>query len=77
MRKTFDPALKLAVMRAREAAGGTQRLANAIGVSSQAVSQWHRCPTSRALAVERVTGISRHVLRPDVFGPAPAEGDAA
>lgn len=25
----------------------------------------------KVLDVERVTGISRHVLRPDVFGPVP------
>ncbi|PZP64983.1 MAG: hypothetical protein DI604_25710, partial [Delftia acidovorans] len=32
------------------------------------VSQWKKVPAERVLEVERVTGISRHELRPDVFG---------
>lgn len=31
----------------------------------------------KALAIEELTGISRHVLRPDIFGPAPKKGRAA
>jgi DNA-binding transcriptional regulator YdaS (Cro superfamily) len=37
-------------------------------------SRWengHRqVPAERVLDIERLTGISRHDLRPDVFGPA-------
>ncbi len=29
-----------------------------------------RVPAERVLDIEKVTGISRHDLRPDVFGPA-------
>lgn len=43
-------------------------LAQALGITHGAVSQWSRVPTDRVLDVERITGISRHVLRPDVFG---------
>lgn len=51
-------------------AGGPAALAKAIGgVSPQAVSQWKKVPAERVLDVERLTGISRHDLRPDVFGP--------
>lgn len=33
--------------------------------------RWEReVPLKRVLDVERITGISRHELRPDVFGPA-------
>lgn len=61
-----------AIERAIEAAGGPAALARAIGgLTSQAVSQWKKCPGERALEVERITGISRHVLRPDIFGPIP------
>lgn len=47
-------------------------LARKLGVSPQAVNQWVKgrrpVPVRLALAIERETGISRHDLRPDVFG---------
>jgi DNA-binding transcriptional regulator YdaS (Cro superfamily) len=51
------------------AAGGVMALAQALGISHQAVSLWKRCPATRVLDVERLSGISRYKLRPDVFGP--------
>lgn len=60
--------------RAKEAVGGPAALARLLGnVSSQAVSQWKRIPAERILEVERITGISRHDLRPDIFGEKPTE----
>lgn len=54
---------------AKDKAGGPAALAKAIGgVTSQAVSQWRKVPAERVLDVERITGVSRHKLRPDVFG---------
>lgn len=51
-------------------AGGSSALAKALGdVTPQAVSQWKVVPANRAIAVETITGVSRHKLRPDVFGP--------
>lgn len=47
-------------------------LAARLGLTPQAISLWKRVPAERVLDVEQATGISRHVLRPDVFGPAPA-----
>jgi len=50
-------------------------LARKLGVSPQAVNQWVKgrrpVPVRLALVIERETGISRHALRPDVFGAAP------
>lgn len=61
-----------ALERAKTTAGGTAALAKLLGgLTSQAVSQWRKVPAERVLDVERVTGISRHELRPDIFGPAP------
>jgi hypothetical protein len=43
------------------------RLARAlIGITPQAISQWRQVPAERVLEVERVTGINREVLRPDL-----------
>lgn len=55
-------------------AGGQARLARAVGVTVQAVHQWlskGRVPVERASKVAEVTGVSKHRLRQDIFGPAP------
>lgn len=53
--------------------GRRARLAEALGVSSAATSQWKEVPLDRVIAIEALTGIPRYDLRPDVFGvPVPA-----
>jgi DNA-binding transcriptional regulator YdaS (Cro superfamily) len=54
-------------MKAIQAAGGPAALGNALGCSSQAISQWRRIPAERVLDVERITGIPREDLRPDLY----------
>lgn len=55
--------------QAKEIVGGSTSLARLLGnISPQAISQWQRVPIERVVDVERVTGISRHLLRPDIFG---------
>ena len=49
-------------------AGGATALSTKIGITSQAISQWHIVPAKRVLDIERETGVSRYELRPDVFG---------
>jgi TorA maturation chaperone TorD len=51
-----------------QAAGGIGALARAIGISQPSVSNWTRVPAERVTAVEAVTGVTRAVLRPDLFG---------
>ena len=64
-----------ALERALELAGGLAGLAEPLGVSIQAISQWRDVPPLRVLAVERVTGVPRHELRPDLY-PAPEGANA-
>ncbi len=56
-----------ALKRAIETAGGQAEFARLIGITAQAVSQWDEVPPLRVLAVERVSGVSRHDLRPDLY----------
>ena len=51
-------------------------LARGLGIKPQAVDQWKRVPGERVLDVERITGVSRHVLRPDIFGPPPSSSSS-
>lgn len=63
--------------QAVEVAGGVGKLAAAIGVAQNVVSNWRKrgkVPAEHVLAIEAATGVSRHLLRPDVFGP-PAAND--
>lgn len=59
------------VERAAEKAGGVVALARELGIKHTAMYSWNRVPAERVLDIERVTGISRHDLRPDIFGPTP------
>lgn len=54
-----------------EKAGGAKALGRALGISHQAIGQWRQVPALRVIAIESLTGISRHDLRPDIYGPAP------
>jgi len=47
--------------------GAVGRLAKALGISQPAIYQWRRVPAERVLMVERITGIPRHQLRPDIY----------
>lgn len=50
-----------------QVAGGVGRLAEMLGLSQPTISIWKRIPPHRVIEVERLTGISRRVLRPDLF----------
>lgn len=50
-----------------------------VGASQQLVSYWVRTKRvggKHVLAVEAATGVSRHELRPDIFGVAPTQAAA-
>ena len=49
--------------------GSVTELARALGVRHPALYQWTRVPAERVADVERITGIPRHELRPDLYPP--------
>lgn len=70
--ETKDP-----LSRAIEFFGSQQALADALTIRSPSISGWRqsgRVPAERCAAIEQLTNgeITRHELRPDVFGPLPA-----
>lgn len=42
-------------------------LARELGIKHTAFYSWKRVPAERVLDIERITGIGRHELRPDLF----------
>jgi len=62
--------------RAIDAAGGVVQLARKIGIAQSLVSNWDKVPAQRVIAVEAATGVSRKILRPDLFDDIPAPNDA-
>lgn len=58
--------------------GTAGQLAAALGVSNMAVSQWkNKCkgvvPAERVIPIYRITGVTPHELRPDLY-PHPTDG---
>jgi len=64
-----------AVEQAIEKLGGVTKAAAALRVKNPSVvANWRRrgrVPPERVLEIEFLTGVSRHALRPDVFGRRP------
>jgi DNA-binding transcriptional regulator YdaS (Cro superfamily) len=54
----------------REKLGNLRDLAAALGVSRAAVYHWRRVPAERVLEVERISGVHRSELRPDLYPPS-------
>lgn len=69
-----------ALKQAVRSIGSQSATGRLLGVSQAAVWGWLNdkglLPAEHVLAVERETGISRHRLRPDVYGPESVEGAA-
>ena len=52
----------------REERGRAVWLADHLGISPAALSQWRQVPVRHARAIEALTGIGRQTLCPTVFG---------
>ena len=61
-----------ALRRAIKLVGTSRALAEMVGVTPQALGQWGRVPAGRVLKVEKITGVPRHELRPDLYPPSDA-----
>lgn len=58
---------------AKKAVGGPHKLARALGITPVALWRWNNVvPLKRLLEVEKVSGVPRWLLRPDLF-TAPAK----
>lgn len=57
------------------AAGGVSELARQIGISQPSISNWIRVPAERVVSVESATGVSRVVLRPDLYDATNTVGE--
>lgn len=60
-----------------KAAGGVSELARRLGISQPSVSNWNRIPAERVLEIESATGVSRMILRPDLFVATYEGGDVS
>lgn len=61
---------RAALAAACDAVGGEAKLAELIGKTRSHISTWKwrgMIPAEQALPIERASGISRHVLRPDLY----------
>jgi DNA-binding transcriptional regulator YdaS (Cro superfamily) len=63
----YDEGLHAAI----EAAGGEGPLARALGIAVPSLREWRRVPPHRILQVEKITGIKREKLRPDLYRKSP------
>ena len=57
----------LGLEEAIRVAGGVGALARKIGIAQPSVSNWSRVPAERVVSVEAATGVSRALLRPDLY----------
>jgi DNA-binding transcriptional regulator YdaS (Cro superfamily) len=67
----YTPCMNEITREAIRKAGGPSAVAPECGVTKQAVSNWSVVPAHHVLTLERLSGISRYRLRPDVFGDEP------
>jgi hypothetical protein len=65
--QSLEAQARAAMRELRAERGALSRLAVKLGISAQAVHLWQLVPIARVLEVERITGISRRRLRPDLF----------
>jgi DNA-binding transcriptional regulator YdaS (Cro superfamily) len=58
-----------AILRISSVPGLRAKIARELGVTRPAILKWRQVPAERLPDVERITGIPRHELRPDICPP--------
>jgi DNA-binding transcriptional regulator YdaS (Cro superfamily) len=56
-----------AITAAVEKAGGWRPLARSLGIKVQSLQNWRKIPAERVLQIEKITGLRRELLRPDIY----------
>jgi DNA-binding transcriptional regulator YdaS (Cro superfamily) len=59
----MDEALTQAIKKV----GGYHAVARALKIAPQSVWAWKRTPALRVLELERISGVNRRKLRPDIY----------
>lgn len=59
-----------AIQKAIDGAGGLVALSRALRLAPSTISEWNRIPAERVMAVETASGVSKELLRPDLYRSA-------
>lgn len=59
----------MALLRSPACRGFQALIARELGIERGAISQWWQIPPERVPPISRITGIPRHLLRPDLWDP--------
>jgi DNA-binding transcriptional regulator YdaS (Cro superfamily) len=60
-------AMHKGLRKACDKAGGVTALANKLGITRAAIYHWDKVPAERVVEIEKLTGVAREELRPDLF----------
>jgi DNA-binding transcriptional regulator YdaS (Cro superfamily) len=70
--------MRTGLQKAIEAAGSGSALARLLGIDRAAVHRWRDVPPRHIIMIEKMTGVPREQLRPDLYlAPRPRKREAA
>ena len=67
MPKKIERKIEPGLLRAIEIAGSGEVLARRLGITRQALQQWDKIPAKYLIPIERLTGVPREELRPELY----------
>lgn len=67
-RNVLPPEMQDGLRRTIEAAGSSYQLAADLGINRSSIGRWKRVPVERVGQIEKLYGVPRAILRPDIFG---------